>query len=191
MTRMKLRHYMAKPFSENLIFFDTEFSCLDPYAGEILSIGMVKMSGDELYLEIEHKGEVSAWVKTKILPSLTEQKVGRDEAREKILAFAGSTRPFLISYVAEYDAPFLYKLLGVNDAHGNRDLPYHWIVLDFAPMLFVLGKDPTNFPSESKHALAKELGIDLAKYRPHHALDDAKLLREVYMKIMADDCGQE
>lgn len=174
---------MEKPFSDNLIFFDTEFSGLDPYTGEILSIGMVKMSGEELYLEIEHADKVSEWVKTKILPSLTKPKASRIEAREKILAFAGDKNPFLVSYVAEYDTPFLYKLLGVNDAHGNRDLPYHWIVLDFASMLFALGKDPADFPSESKRALAKELGIDLAKYRPHHALDDAKLLQEVYRKI--------
>lgn len=173
-------------FSKNLIFFDTEFSGLNPYTGEILSIGMVKMSGEELYLEIEHKGEVSEWVAKKLLPNLTEQKVSRNEARERILSFAGDTKPFLISYVAEYDAPFLYKLLGVNDQkdNGNRDLPYHWIVLDFASMLFLLGKDPTDFPGESKMAIAKELGIVLAKYRPHHAMDDAKLLREVYLKMM-------
>lgn len=177
---------MAKPFSDNLIFFDTEFSGLNPYTGEILSIGMVKMSGEELYLEIEHAGEASEWVKTKILPNLTEPKVSRIEAREKILAFAGDKKPFLVSYVAEYDALFLYKLLGVNDARGNRDLPYHWIVLDFASMLFLLGKDPTDFPSESKHALAREMGIDPAKYRLHHALDDARLLREVYLKCAQD-----
>lgn len=183
---------MAKSFSENLIFFDTEFSGLNPYTGEILSIGMVKMNGEELYLEIKHEGEVSEWVSEKLLPNLTESKVSREEACKKILGFAGdkkplnvsaSGKPFLVSYVCEYDAAFLYKLLGVNDAHGNRDLPYHWIVLDFASMLFSLGKDPTDFPSESKRALAKELGIDLAKYRSHHALDDAKLLREVYLKL--------
>lgn len=178
------------PFSENLIFFDTEFSGLNPYAGEILSIGMVKMSGEELYFEIEHTGEASEWVKTKILPNLTEPKVSRNEARKKILEFAGSGKPFLVSYVAEYDALFLYKLLGVNDSHGNRDLPYHWIVLDFASMLFALGKDPTDFPNESKQALARKLGIDFAKYRPHHALDDAKLLREVYIQI-ADKSEQK
>lgn len=176
---------MTKPFSDNLIFFDTEFSGLNPYTGEVLSIGMVKMSGEELYFEIEHTGEVSEWVAKKLLPNLMEQKVSREEARERVLAFAGDTKPFLISYVAEYDAPFLYKLLGVNDAHGNRELPYHWIVLDFASMLFLLDQDPTDFPSESKMAIAKELGIDIGKYRPHHALDDAKLLREAYLKMTA------
>jgi DNA polymerase III epsilon subunit-like protein len=176
-----------KPFSDNLIFFDTEFSGLNPYTGEVLSIGMVKMSGEELYLEIEHEGEVSEWVKTKLLPNLIEPKVSRTEAREKILAFAGDTKPHLIAYVMEYDTPFLYKLLGVNDqkGNGNRDLPYHWVVLDFASMLFALGKNPIDFPSQDKAALAKELGIDIKKYRPHHALDDARILRETYLKLIS------
>lgn len=186
---------MIRPFSDNCIFFDTEFTSLDPYKGEVLSVGMVKMSGEELYCEIEYEGEVSEWVKIKILPHLTEQKVSRDKAREKILAFAGNTKPlnasasgkpFLISYVSEYDALFLYKLLGVNDKNGNHDLPYHWIVLDMASLLFALGRNPIDFPSRDKAALAKEFGIDMGKYRLHHALDDAKLLREVYIKIMVD-----
>jgi hypothetical protein len=38
-----------QPFeAENILFIDTEFSDLDPYIGEILSIGMVKLSGEEL-----------------------------------------------------------------------------------------------------------------------------------------------
>lgn len=38
---------------KELIFFDTEFTSLDPYKGEILSIGMVKENGEELYIELE------------------------------------------------------------------------------------------------------------------------------------------
>lgn len=184
---------MIKLFSDNLIFFDTEFSGLNPYTGEILSIGMVKMNGEELYLEIEYDGEVSEWVEKKLLSQLTAPKVSRKEAAKRILAFAGDTKPFLVSYVIEYDALFLYKLLGVNDKkdNGNRDLPYHWIVLDFASILFALGRDPVSFPSQDKHALAKELGIDIWKYRLHHALDDAKLLREVYLKMMEDKSEQK
>ncbi|MDO8600119.1 MAG: 3'-5' exonuclease [bacterium] len=181
---------MMNPFSENLIFFDTEFSGLNPYTGEILSIGMVKMNGEELYCELEYEGEVSDWVKTKLLPELTAPKVSRKEGAERILAFAGDTKPYLIAYVMEYDTAFLYKLLGVNNQKGNRDLPYHWIVLDFASMLFALGKNPTDFPSQDKVALAKELGIDIEKYRTHHALDDAKLLREVYLKLFHNNMIQ-
>lgn len=35
-----------KLFSDNIIFLDTEFSSLDPYKGEMLSVGLVKVNGD-------------------------------------------------------------------------------------------------------------------------------------------------
>ena len=48
-----------KSFSDNIIFLDAEFSTLDPYEGEILSIGLVKLNGDNLYLELEYNGPLS------------------------------------------------------------------------------------------------------------------------------------
>ena len=174
-----------KPFSDNLIFFDTEFSSLDPYEGEILSIGMVKGSGQELYLELEHEGGVSDWVKEHLIPMFREKKVTRAEAVKKIREFAGTDYPYLISYVNMFDASYLYKLLGINNQDRNKGLPYHWIILDFASVLFALGRDPESFQTGHPHSLAKELGIDAGQYRPHHALDDAKYLREVYLKFFA------
>ena len=47
---------IMKPYSGNIVFLDTEFSTLDPYNGEILSIGLVKMNGEELYVELKHRG---------------------------------------------------------------------------------------------------------------------------------------
>ena len=38
-----------KTFSKNIIFIDTEFSTLDPCKGEILSIGIVKLSGENTW----------------------------------------------------------------------------------------------------------------------------------------------
>ena len=63
-----------KFFSDNIVFFDTEFSTLDPYKGEILSIGLVRVNGEELYLELEHEGEVSDWTKQNILTNLKAEK---------------------------------------------------------------------------------------------------------------------
>jgi len=48
--------YKFNPFSKNIIFLDTEFSSLDPYKGEMLSIGLAKLDGSELYLELEYEG---------------------------------------------------------------------------------------------------------------------------------------
>jgi len=80
---------MPIPFSNNVIFYDTEFSHLDPHTGEILSIGMVKISGEELYLELEYTGPVGDWVKENIIPTLKGPYVTREEARQKIREFVG------------------------------------------------------------------------------------------------------
>lgn len=177
---------MLNPYTDNLIFFDTEFSSLDPYKGEILSIGLVKMNGEELYLEVECNEELSEWTKENVLPLLTEPKISRKEAAKKIIEFAGNENSYLVSYVIEFDAPFLYKLIGVTKKKNNREFPYHWIILDFASMLFAIGKNPGSFASKDKNAMVNELGIDMSKYREHHALDDAKMLKEVYLKLISE-----
>jgi len=163
-----------RPFSDNVIFLDTEFSSLDPYTGEILSIGLVKPDGAELYLELEYDGEVSDWVRENVTPMLTAPKLSRAAACERIKAFVGGTKPFAISYVNQYDAVYLYKLFGV-DGH-----PFHWQPIDIAAMLFGAGLDPG---APGKAEFARGLGIDPSQFKEHHALDDARLLREIYLRL--------
>ena len=97
-----------KPFSDNIVFFDTEFSSLDPYKGEILSIGLVKFNGEELYLELEYKGEVSDWVKENILKELSGPKASRKEASQKITDFIGKGKPYAVSYVNSFDMIYFH-----------------------------------------------------------------------------------
>jgi len=165
---------MINPFSENVIFLDTEFSDLDPYKGELLSIGLVKPNGEEFYIEIEHSGETSDWVKENVIPNLTGIKVPREEAKEKIRDFVGSTTPYLVSYVNQFDAIYWYKLFGI-DNH-----PAYWIPIDFASILFGLGINPRFSTNQN---FLNDLGIDTTKYKKHNALEDAKLLREIYLKF--------
>lgn len=168
--------YSFKPFSNNIIFFDTEFSSLDPYKGEILSIGMVDLEGRELYLELEYDGEVDEWVKENIIPTLKEKKINRQKAANKIRKFAGHGKPYLMAYVNQYDTLYLYKLL-------EKDKPFYWIPIDFAAILFGMGINPESYYSKDKDNFFKEVGVDPMKYQQHNALDDAKLLREVYLKM--------
>ena len=166
-----------KQFSKNIIFLDTEFSSLNPYKGEILSIGLVKLDGEELYIELEYDGKVDEWVEKNIIPSLKNPKVSRKEAIQRIKEFIGDTKPYMVSYVNQFDAIYWYKLFGI----GNN--PCHWIPIDFASILFALGINPERYNWEDKDNFYKEIGIDHSKYKKHHALDDAKLLREVYLKF--------
>lgn len=169
-----------KPFdNKNLVFLDTEFTDLDPYKGEILSIGMVKLNGDELYIELEHNGEASDWVKKNILGMLKGPKFSREQAVEQVNEFLGLTHPFAVAFVDNYDVIFMTKLYGA----GN--LPFKWMTVDFASILFGMGINPVKFQQDNDSAKGfyRKLGIDVKKYRHHHALDDAKLLREVWLKL--------
>ncbi len=168
---------MLKPFSENIIFFDTEFSDLDPYKGELLSVGLVKPNGEEFYIEIQHDGEVSDWVKENVIPYFTGPRVSREEAKERIRDFVGPTTPYLVSYVNQFDAIYWYKLFGM-DNH-----PAYWIPIDFASILFGAGTNPR---FSTNQEFLNDLGIDPTKYKKHNALEDAKLLKEIYIKFFAE-----
>ncbi len=167
---------MHKPYSDNIIFFDTEFSDLNPYKGEILSVGMVKPTGEELYLELENNGEVSDWVRDNILPTLMDNKISREEAKEKMREFIGSSFPYLVSYVNQFDAVYFYKLF------GTENQPAYYIPIDFASMLFGYGIDPRDYGNRYSR-LVNKLDIDLSKFKKHHALEDAKLLKEMYTRF--------
>ncbi len=172
-----------KPFSENIIFYNSEFSTLDPYKGEILSIGLVKINGDELYLELEHNGEVSNFVKDNVLPYLKGEKVSRDEARKRIKEFIGGEESYLVAYVDSYDSIYWNKFFEIKDSTKTDEQPAHWINIDFASVLFGLGIDPEAYNYQDKNNFYKKIGVDVSKCREHNALDDAKLLREVYLKF--------
>lgn len=168
---------MIKPFSDNIIFLDTEFSSLNPYKGEIVSIGLVKLTGEELYLELEYDGEWDTWPRENILPTLKSPKVNRETSVKIIKEFVGDKKPFTISYVNQFDTIYTYKLFGI-DNH-----PFYWMPLDFPSMLFGMGIDPEDYFKEDVEFYQK-LGIDKTKYINHNALDDAKQLREVYLKFI-------
>lgn len=163
-----------KPFSDNIIFVDTEFSTLDPYKGEILSIGLVKQNGEELYLELEYDGEYNDWVKENILPTLKGFKISREEAVIKIQEFIGDSKPFMVSFVNSFDVIYSYKL-------SRERNPFFWVPIDFASILFSLGINPD---PEGYLEFARSLGINTEQYKQHNSLDDAKLLREVYLKML-------
>ena len=172
---------MLEPYEkENLVFIDTEFTDLDPYKGEILSIGIVKLNGDELYIELERTGDATDWVKKHIISTLKQPKFSIEDAAAQVREFLGETMPFAVGFVDNYDVIYLTKIFGAGK------LPFRWVTVDFASILFAIGVNPVKFLANEKGAVSfyKKLGIDLKKYRQHHALDDAKLLRDVWLKLV-------
>lgn len=181
--RLASMNYHFNPYSKNIVFFDTEFTSLNPYLGEILSIGLVKLDGSELYLELEYGGEIDPWVKKNIIPTLKNQKVSREKTVKQIKKFIGKKKPYAVSYVNQYDTLYVYKLF-TRKLFNDGKHPFFWLPIDFASILFSLGIDPEAYFSTDKKNFFKEIGIDASKYKAHNALDDAKLLREVYLKMV-------
>lgn len=165
-------------FSNNIIFFDTEFSNIDTQVGELMSIGLIKPSGEELYLELEYNQQnVHPWVIENVVPFLSGNKITKDEAVEKIWEFIGrgDEKPFLMAYVNQFDSIYWYRLF--NDP---KDHPVFWIPIDFASILFSFGFDPEKMRVGE---FFEWLGVDITKYNKHNALDDARKLKDVYEKF--------
>lgn len=165
---------------KNVIFYDTEFSDLDIKKGELLSIGLVSYSGDELYIELEYKNQVNPWVQEHVLPHLTGQQADRLAARTQIRSFIekhsiGPEKPYLAAYVNQFDSMYWYNLFESPTEH-----PVFWIPIDFASILFAHGFEPNSMGKDSFFELLK---IDKKRYRLHNALDDARLLRETYINF--------
>lgn len=170
--------FKIKPFTTNIVFFDTEFSGNNLFVDEILSIGMVKMDGNELYLETDTKVLTSDWVKTNVNPYLNGKKSNKQETVKSISNFLGNSMPYLLSYRSLFDMAYLYKIFEFHNA------PFQEFPLDFTSFLFSMGLDPKSYSGDNKLEFCKSLGIDITNYKIHNALDDAKLLREIYLKII-------
>ncbi len=160
---------------------DGEFAKLKPDGIDLLSIGLVKPNGEELYLEIEFDGEIDPWVKKNVFPYLTGEKVSREEAAKKIRSFIGKSKPHLVAYVNQFDWMGICKLFDANNpSQISERIPFHYVPIDFSSMLFERGIEPGIPPTK----IANQYGIDISDINEHNALDDAKLLKRLYDKII-------
>lgn len=170
-----------KPYSDNVIFYDSEFSTSNPYKGEILSVGLVRLDGEGLYIELEYDGEVSDWVRESILPDLRQEKLSREKARKEIGDFAGDSKPHMVAHFSPYDFVFLNNLF---ETSKPEETPFDWVPIDMMSIFFGIGMDPKKMiPKNETNPFYEEIGVDISKFTIHNALDDARLLREVYVKL--------
>lgn len=168
---------MFTPFSDNLIFLDTEFTDLDVKKGELLSVGLVRPNGESLYLEIEHKKErVHPWVLEHVYPYLQHNFLPAEEVRTRMLSFIGGDKPYMMAYVNQFDAVYWYQLF-----QSTKEQPFYWIPIDFASILFAHGFDPSSMGNKK---FLSSLGIQTDEFTRHHALDDARLLCKVYYALL-------
>ena len=85
--------------------------------------------------------------------------------------------PYIVANVNQYDVIYSYKLFG----KGKE--PFYWLPIDFASILFGMGINQESYYPDDKKNFFKKIGINASKYKRHNALDDARLLRDVYLKM--------
>ncbi|MCK4636107.1 MAG: hypothetical protein KAT32_04555 [Candidatus Moranbacteria bacterium] len=169
-----------KPFSDDIVFFDAEFTCSGVLKGELMSIGMISLDGKkELYLELEYNDIcMSDWTRENVEPYLKGESVSRKEMKKQIREFCGKSEPFLVATVNQYDMAFWHDLF------DGEEEPIHRIPIDFASILFGLGLNPAREISAEKKTFFAQFGINLDDFQLHNSLDDVRLMRELYVKLM-------
>jgi hypothetical protein len=145
------------------IWFDTEF-IEDGKTINLISIGMVREDGKELYLQNidADYSKANRWVMDNVVRHLEPLSTGksRDYIAAEIVIFAGE-KPEFWAYYADYDWVVLCQLYG-----RMIDLPSGW------PMY-----------CRDLKQLADERGVRLPEQtsQEHHALADARWVRESHL----------
>lgn len=158
------------------IFFDTEFID-DGKTIDLISIGMVREDGVELYEEVYGVdwNKSSRWVLDNVKPHLTRegpQLKHREELAQQIVDFVGP-KPEFWAYYASYDWVVLCQLYGTMLSvpkgwpHFCRDLKQ--FMLEVAPTTAIPSpRAPATWPSPRDE---------------HHALADARWVHDVYKAL--------
>ncbi len=139
------------------IYLDAEFTTLNRYRAQLISLALVVPGGPEFYVELTDAwtpADCSQFVLDTVLPLLDHIRHGRttEQARAELLAFLQAIGPVeIITDATDHDWPLLLWLAG-----------------------------PTGLPANVQQEPGR-LTIDLdADYAgdepPHHALQDARLL---------------
>lgn len=143
------------------VFFDTEFTSLSA-GSKLISVGFVAQDGREFYAELAEgwsAEECSDFVRQEVLPNLeglqTMSLIDLRHALKSWLLSLSSTVE-LVTDSPEWDWPWILHIFANDD---------NW---------------PSNLKTEPTKSWIDEIALQKEKrfrhFRPHHALDDARLM---------------
>lgn len=147
------------------IYFDTEF-IEDDKTIDLISIGLVREDGYELYLENREVdwSKASPWVLTNVFPFCQRDgvvQVTRTQIAKQIQEFAGE-KPEFWAYYADYDWVVLCQLYGT--------------MMQLPPNFPMFCRDVRQLmDGKPRRGMPKQLGVK------HHALEDARWVRDAYL----------
>lgn len=138
--------------SQEIIFFDTEFTCFEK--PELLSLGAISIGGIEFYAETASipLDRCSEFVKARVLPKFTGPQFEREELASRFLSWLGS---------------FEKTIVLLSDSQYDRDL-----------VNSLCGGYPLPIPGGYRSIWQPLPGID--NDNPHHALEDARRLLQAF-----------
>lgn len=137
------------------IYLDTEFTSLNRYRAQLISLALVVPGGPEFYAELTDTwtpADCSPFVLDTVLPLLNHARHGRttDQARAELLEFFRQfDRIEIISDAISWDWPFLVWLAGPRMPDGIEN---------------------------DQACIDREIELNEIGEPPHHALADARLL---------------
>ena len=181
-------------YSKNIIFMDGEFTELNENGTKFISIALIKPKGEKYYaINSEYNSEkCSEWVQENVLIPLYIQTISGDvrnkcnalnfhkligksekQIATEIRNFVGDEKPYLIADVNQFD------WMGICGLFGIYNIPFHYIPIDFASILWSKGIDP----DVDRIEFARKNGIDVSNFKKHNALDDTRVLKALYEKM--------
>lgn len=155
MAKESLKKMMdAMEASETTVFcVDAEFNS---YKGELISIALVGVDGREFYAELPLPPTINGWVKDNVVPLLEfEEPLSLPQLQEDLESFL---RPYAaIHIVADWPDDIKYFCDVLIAAPGER--------INTPPLTMEIRRD-----------------LDAPSALPHHALHDARGIRDLYLE---------
>ena len=139
-------------------FIDTEFN---GWGGELLSIALVSEDKREFYAELEFDGVYDPWVQQHVVPHFNGCKLPRAEVSQLMRQFFGPDKD--ITIVADWpdDLKFFFDLMLIG---GGKQINVSCV----------------------KAVMDRVLSSSNSKV-PHHALHDARAIKDCYDKLVIRD----
>jgi hypothetical protein len=160
-----------------LVFLDTEFTDLSS-SGSLISAGFITEKGEEYYAELSNfnERECNDFVKAQVLPLLSGPGISMEAfVRRLTLWLANMDGEVVLVADSEWDRKMLEK------AFSSVGLPL--------PPGWLFRKVPDHFPSGQQRQIFND---EMAAYflrhpkeTPHHALSDARAVRNGYLRAQA------
>ncbi len=183
---------------KKIVFIDTEFTGEHAYT-TLVALGLVTLDGQELYLAFNDydPSQVTDWLRKNVLSKIDPDRSisGRQgylELQKFLESYSGGEKVFVVSAGLAQDITlfleiFKHKSEEAVQFHALHDLPdylHHFAFIDLNTLFRCTGVPPM----VDREAY---VGRATASTERHNALEDAKIVRECFLKLVSTPAGRK